>query len=322
MEQKNFETREEERAYYQAMLQELIPNLDKFSYLCGAEGRAYFIDDNFVVKQLVISESYDYFEIFFNEIAQFAERGLSVPKFYAWAKWDFNDFEDDKYKIVFILEERAKGKKLFNERFDIYERVKNICSRNEFDCATIDPENHKELYTQIMYEYINDVNESLGNILSVPEKEFDRFIVSLFELYKDAKVSKPDIHPGNVFCDGKTLTIIDEYMCNSKGVNDGVFRTTKETIMEKLLEDIFKMFDVLYVFAYMKEFDVEIKDKVKQAKQDVLKRAFGTIKKFVKKSQILLDYEDGWGYSDYLVEAEDILNDELGEVLAKELERE
>lgn len=320
MEQKNFETKEQERAYYVSMLQELIPNLDKFSFLRGSEGKAYFIDENFVVKKLYSDEPVEHFQKFFDEMSDFAEKGLSIPKFYAW-KQEEND-PNLIGNLYYILEERAKGFELFNEYDEIYSRISDKISFKDYKTAINYPYKNPKLYTQIMYEYINDVNERLGNILSVPEKEFDRFIVSLFKLYKDAKVSMPDIHPGNVFCDGKTLTIIDQYMCDSKGVNDGVFHTTKETVMEKLLEDIFKMFDVLYVFAYMKEFDVEIKDKVKQAKQDVLKRAFGTIKKFVKKSQKLLDYEKGWKYSDYFSEAEGFLGDELGEVLAKELERE
>lgn len=320
MEQKEFETKEQERAYYESMLQELIPNLDKFSFLRGAEGKAYFIDDNFVVKQLYSDEPVEHFQKFFDEMNDFAEKGLSVPKLYAW-KQEKND-PTLIGNLYYILEERAKGKQLFNEHRKIYSRVSNKFEYKQYRHAITYPDKYPEVYTEIMYEYIKDVNESLGNILSVPEKEFDRFIVSLFKLYKDSKVSMPDIHPGNVFCDGKTLTIIDQYMCNSRGINDGDFNTTKETIMEKLLEDIFKMFDVLYVFAYMKEFDVEMKDKVKKAKQDVLNRAFGAIKKFVKKSQKLLDYEDGWEYGDYLVEAEEILNDKLGEVLAKELERE
>ncbi|MBQ8211666.1 MAG: hypothetical protein IJZ27_03950, partial [Treponema sp.] len=39
-------------------LKAIIPNLDQFNFLCGTEGKVYFIDDDFVVKT--------YFETFNN----------------------------------------------------------------------------------------------------------------------------------------------------------------------------------------------------------------------------------------------------------------
>ena len=45
-------------------LKALIPHLDEFSFLCGTEGKVYFVDDNFVVKT--------YFEPF-NKLSVFNE---------------------------------------------------------------------------------------------------------------------------------------------------------------------------------------------------------------------------------------------------------
>ncbi|MBR3885637.1 MAG: hypothetical protein IKJ33_04140 [Clostridia bacterium] len=53
-------------------LRALIPNLDRYSFLCGTEGKVYFVDDDFVVKTYFEPlKNADVFQAYFNEIKSF-----------------------------------------------------------------------------------------------------------------------------------------------------------------------------------------------------------------------------------------------------------
>ena len=75
---------------YNILLYDVIPHLKKFSSCCGSEGRAYFLNDDLVVKEYLSANSWDLFDSVFNhycaEMSNFSKMGLSVPKIYSYTK--------------------------------------------------------------------------------------------------------------------------------------------------------------------------------------------------------------------------------------------
>ena len=78
---------------YERMLFDLVPHLSEYKSISGGEGAAYFIDQNFVVKEYAKDfpsrdeKEFDrVFEDYCREIQGFAQEGYSVPKIYAWLK--------------------------------------------------------------------------------------------------------------------------------------------------------------------------------------------------------------------------------------------
>ena len=69
---------------YHENLLNAIPYLSNFSKVNGGEGVAYFLDENFVVKEYLDSDNWDMFDRVFEsyckEMQLYAEMGFNVPK--------------------------------------------------------------------------------------------------------------------------------------------------------------------------------------------------------------------------------------------------
>lgn len=300
---------------YQKLLNELIPNLDKYNYLSGSEGNVYFINDNFVVKEY--RNSYiptDLFENYFKEIQSFEKNGYLVPKFYAWTviKTSLN-------KKYYILEERIKGKNLFNELSNIYSKVKHLCTEEEFNRILFNYTENPKLFTEIVISYLTDINETSKSLLNMKKDKLESFITTLYHLYADCVNSYPDIHENNVLFDGQTLTIIDQMPIKLKS---NLIDKSLEDIKEQIFFDIFAIFEKFSMIEQVKCYDIRLEPRVEKIKQETLQNAISVLKKFNKECNKLLSPKNKLTYDDYYNEVSYIFSDKVSKQLAEELEKE
>lgn len=208
---------------YDTFLYEMVQNLDKYAFHEGSEGRAYFIDNKFVVKEIRyvpprrVSEQFDsVFDSYCREIQSFAEAGYSVPKIYSWLKLPnaqknrFLPYKALPY-IYYILEEYVPGRWIYyfyEERDELFKLCESFCSRDEFDGA-LGNYNQYALRRQILKAYIKDyvmVNEWLE---SMSDNEFEKFITSAYKMTMSGRFSSIDVYRKNILLDVEKLTLID-----------------------------------------------------------------------------------------------------------------
>ena len=302
---------------YQKLLSNLIPHLDKYSYLSGTEGNVYFVHDNYIVKEYNNSIlSPHFFNNYCNEIQSFANKGFSVPKIYAWCQIPNKHGKNNFY----ILEERAKGKNLFNEMADMYPKVKHLCSTNEFYQTIMNQNTNPKLFTEIVLAYLEDINQTSKQLLNMEESKVNSFINTLYHLYVDAKNSFPDMHENNVMFDGKTLTIIDQ-MPVKKSYQD-IKLTSSEQAKHQVLYDIFAIFERFSLLQYLEAFDIDLKPRLETIKKETLDNATSVIKRFGKQYQKILSPNKKLTFEEYYHEASFLFNDKLAINIAEELEKE
>lgn len=301
---------------YNKLLQELIPNLDKYSYLSGTEGNVYFVHDDYVVKEYYNSLfSIEFFNEYCKEIQSFEEQGLSVPKIYAWD----NITTKSGRRIFYILEERVKGKTLFNEMSEIYPKVQHLCSTDEFNNTIFNCNQNPKLFAEIVIAYLSDINDTAKNLLNMEENKLTAFINTLYHLYTDSKNSYPDIHENNIIFDGKSLTIIDQTPLKRSPLEKK--STTLNQISHHVLYDIFEIFEKFSAIQYTKILDITLKPKFEKVKQETLNNAKSVITKFCKHYQKYLP-ENIFTFDDYYGGISYIFDNKLAKKLAEELEKE
>lgn len=258
-------------------LKAIIPNLDNFSFLCGTEGKVYFVDEDFVVKtyfepfkNLVVFNEYC------NEIKGFAEKGYAVPKVYSWATVPCES--SDKF-MAFILEERVKGKTLFDlDVTRLYGACKKFCSREEFDFAIDKKKNNPELLGLILREHILDFLNTNKALNELPESEIERFVSSGYNLGKEARFSWPDVQAGNVMFDKEKLTIIDNAYL---GHNVGEY--SDDYVKAHVLRDMFLLFYYNENINWTPRYKCGISDELKRLKKENEDECFFAMRRFVRK---------------------------------------
>ena len=194
------------------LLETIVPNLRSYTSRSGAEGVAYFVGKEFVVKYFErVGLEFSTFDNYCNEIQSFADGGLACPKIYSWATSPICA-EDNVYRF-YILQEQVPGEELLpNSIRDIEPRCLTFCSKREFVEATENIAKNKVLYAKLLDEFASVVFERNKQLASLSKEEIERFMHSYFEINRNSVFSSPDLHPGNVLFDGKTMTIIDEVM--------------------------------------------------------------------------------------------------------------
>lgn len=200
---------------YDNLLLSVVFNLKDFPKKSGQEGTAYFIDENFVVKEIMGSQEgffkYENFVSYCEEINGFREQGYPVPKIYSWTMLPasmfkkIGNFSFDRY---YILEERVKGKELFSHRIsESFEDCKDFCSEKEFSDAILSHEG--ELYKKIVETYLQyfiDTNEQLE---ALPESVIEQLVLGDYHMMKNQKFGVVDMHNANIMFDGKKILMID-----------------------------------------------------------------------------------------------------------------
>lgn len=271
---------------YQIVLKDFLQNLEKYSYLSGTEGKAYFVSDEFVVKEY---SSYNYrmneknFDLYCSEIQNFAELGFNVPKIYAWTKFT-NAFHQERF---YILEERAKGKHLFNEIFDMYPKVKNKMSITDFDNAMTNHQKNPENYTKILLEYLKDINERASQIANMPDENVEKFIWSLYQLSLNGHYSFIDPVENNLMFDGEKLTIIDQGFVFEPSVANN-----EDNAKEQTISNVISYLYTLISIQFLSALDIKLKPKVQKIKNLIEKNKYDIALKFTKKVKTVLNFED------------------------------
>lgn len=269
---------------YKKLLSNLVLDIENnnYSYLYGTEGRVYFVDDNFIVKEFNNNISQTIFNEYCREISWFSSKGLAVPKIYAWMrkKVNYDGAFDHKY---YILEERVKGNCLFWDLEDTYKLSSDLCDNVEFCEIINNPSKNLEVYSQILLNYFEYLKEQFQKVTNLDDDELERFFYSLFVLYKGSEFSIPDIHSHNVMFDGKRLTIIDESIVDNYFLD---IKPGNNLILDYILDDIFQLFDSLQmVQVHSSKVKPVETPRFKRVKDEVMKSGVGAIKTLIKKSK-------------------------------------
>lgn len=197
---------------YKKYLNDLIPELKAYPVKSGAEGSAYFIGKEFVVKYFErVNFEFKEFDNYCNEIQRFGDGGFACPKIYSWARVPI--CEADKVYRCYILQEQVPGDVIFPYSIEeIAPRVKTLYSRDEFMNAISCISVNKSLYTDLLKEYSKTVLEKSEKLESLSRDEIRKFIETYIHINKNSVFSSPDLHEGNVLTDGNRITLIDECM--------------------------------------------------------------------------------------------------------------
>ncbi len=242
---------------YDNLLLSLIPQVSKMKYKSGSEGVAYFVDENFVIKEISFcfenDESDKYinsFNLFCQEIKGFFDKGFAVPQIYSWVGLK----DCDNSVNFYILQERVKGEHLFEIYLeDIFYHCSNFCGIDEFNEAL--KNRSGSLYQKIVETHLKHFIETDEKLLSMSDVELERYILSHYGMIKTRQYSWVDVHSGNVLFDGNKLTIIDNsFALNNPNIQ---YRNAKSLVLTDTI-DIFLDHAEFLDFVnedYLKQFD-------------------------------------------------------------------
>lgn len=233
---------------YDKILIDSLSSLRFVPSLSGGEGRAYFIDDNFIIKQYLKSDNWKEFDRIFSkyckEMQTYAKQGYKVPMIYAWTKVPnikYYTKESLRPYDYYILEERVKGRELyFGEIHDAYSLMQDICSRDEFKKALkflngIDVE-ESALTDEILKRFFEDYVQMNEYLEGMSDDKVSKFLRDANDIYNHGKHCYPDIVPFNIFAHDGELTMID---ARTRVVPEG---RTLEIHKDNFIQDLAFMF--------------------------------------------------------------------------------
>lgn len=239
---------------YKKYLNNLIPDLKAYPVKSGAEGSAYFVDKEFVVKYFErVNLEFKEFDNYCNEIQRFGDGGFACPKIYSWARVPI--CEVDKVYRCYILQEQVPGDVIFPYSInEIEPRVKKFCSKDEFMNAISSISENKSLYTALLNEYSKMVLKKSERLESLSRDEIRKFIETYIHINKNSVFSLPDMHVGNVLTDGNKITLIDECMVH---VNPNRWLDCEGNFRNKYFK--YKtLSDLIYLFSSVRNVQSEI----------------------------------------------------------------
>ena len=283
---------------YDKILLDLIPKLDEYKSYSGADGTAYMIDDKFVVKKINYSRNYQIFdkifEFYFDEMKSYAEKGYNVPRFYAWTKLEKEEnFDPDALFSMpyeyYILQEKLPGRELYlTDKFrNLYDCFKNICSEEDYKKMLINPSKYENLLQEVVQIYVKDFVDINSRLEAMSDVELERFVVGIYEMFKNGRYNLPDIYKSNVLIDDKNqLGIIDNSCLDKerehyigKGSSADEFLTV---ILFELLNENSYMKDNQYVQIERIKFNPKLKQLIRENEElneVLLSRIVSVIKK-------------------------------------------
>lgn len=273
------------------VLKAAVPKLKSFHSRSGAEGIAFFVGKEYIIKYFErVGLKYDLFNNYCAEIKSFGDAGFNYPKVYSWATSPIC-VEDNVFRF-YILEEQISGKELYpHSLFNVEKQCTTFCSKKEFDAAIENAHKHKSLYEKIMEEYIRQYIAQNKQLAEISREEVLRFVQSYFAINRDAKYVIPDMHPGNVIFDGTKLTMIDGTMCEQKNKWLGFNGDFKEKKYK--LDSFFDIMALLssnkhvsfYLENYMRHVGIDPTKELLKLGETNKKYATEVVKKFVKETQ-------------------------------------
>lgn len=230
--------------YYNILL-DLIPIRKSFKSYSGTEGIAYFVSDEYVLKEYTRSSNWADFDEFFDayclEIQSFANSGMNVANIYSWLKMPNLDYYSKGAKnknSYFILEERIKGRELyFGYLEDAYMLVSDLCDRVEFKNAIRHDAGSLNLYEEIIRRYICDYIQMNEYLESFSDDELLKFFDNVCSMYKNGVVCSPDLYPHNIIVDSNSpIKLIDLHLKNKAE------RNNNENIDSEFIRDLVGVF--------------------------------------------------------------------------------
>ena len=212
---------------YDELLFNAIPFLKSLPCHWGGEGVAYFLGDNFVVKEYSDSSNWERFEYVFDayckEIQSFAQQGFNVPQIYSWLRVPNKNYSNSKNANRFnyyILEERVPGRNLYYGFLeDFYPVCRDLFDEKEYNEVVYSPESNLEMFDEIIKAYVKDYIQMNEFLLSVPENELAKFIVDSFNMHTESLFGDIDLFPSNIIVNNDKLTLIDNHV-NIRGSAD------------------------------------------------------------------------------------------------------
>lgn len=221
---------------YDSYLLNLIEDLKSFAFYEGGEGFAYFINDQFVVKEYSKnfpsrnSELFDdIFDLYCKEMRGFYDAGYSVPKIYSWLKIP-NTNKADVYMgkampyKYYVLEENVPGRWIYyhyENLNEMYQTCKGLCSEDEFTNALCRPIGRVKLKKEILKAYISDFIKTNQKLEAMSDNEFEKFIISAYQMASQGLYSGPDLFRKNVLLDDTRITLIDNRFRDNMGWMNG-----------------------------------------------------------------------------------------------------
>ena len=240
---------------YDHLLYNIIQNLDKYTFHEGTEGRSYFIDEKYIVKEYRRSISVDpsvfdsVFDSYCQELNRFADIGYSVPKFYSWLKIPNIDRKKDVYGCedlpcrYYILQERVPGRWMYydiDEFKEIYDLCKDICFHDDLLRIMADSSyGGLSLRTEILKKYISDYIMMNEMIESMPAGEFEKFVISVYNLKMNGQYSHPDLFRKNILVDQSRISLIDNRIQSPKD-----FWLQQVDSVEGILNELILLFEL------------------------------------------------------------------------------
>lgn len=228
-----------EQNVYDNLLLSTVFELDKFPQKSGQEGTAYFIGDNFVIKEIRGMQdsmfSYENFEKYCKELQECHKQGLAVPEIYSWTMLPSNMFKNATLDRYYVLQERIKGTDVFAHGISSsYDLHQDYCSRKEFNDAVLTKRGN--LFKKIVYTYLNNYFELAEKLDAMPENLVENFVVSDYRMMKDLRYGAVDVHSANVLFNGDRLIIIDN------GFMENFFATyNDEKLRQITMKDVLRI---------------------------------------------------------------------------------
>ena len=247
--------RSSSKPYGMTMIEWLVysGNLGEFKNSHGAEGVAYFINDELILKKyynhIDMEDKGGFDEVlkemfvpYCKSMIDLYNRGLNVPKIVEYQK------VADKHGIesYYILQEKIKGRETFN--IDLERFCKNVYYDEKYGLDYALKQKDEHLLHDIILSYIDDfilVNEFIE---SADERVLEKFIMDAYNVYKFSKASVPDVSGRNVLLDtaSSKFSHIDLFMTDRN--NDSRFsaddsKTRLQIYDNNVIKDIINLFN-------------------------------------------------------------------------------
>lgn len=223
-----------EQKKYDEMLENLIPFLGQFASKSGKEGSVYFVDDNFVVKEIVNNYRQDkiarFFDCYVKEQQKFANEGCLIPRVYSSKVIKSQNADGSSRFGFYILEDKFQGN-------DIFVRIsENFFSdfKRTFETGNCDVNlDQKDMSLDAMKKYINNFITQNNFLMGLSDDKFDALVLTVYKMFKKGKYSLPDVHAGNLLVNDKGFNVIDNYVIDKSSrsylrqMDSGWFLTTR-----------------------------------------------------------------------------------------------
>lgn len=267
---------------YNLLLDFYIDRLPSYDFKTGAEGRAFFVDDDFVVKHISCAKDSNRARDFYKhceEVRNFHKMGCILPKYYAYT---IKESKTNPENVdMYILIERMPGEELFFTSLEAaYESLfYPICSKEEYT-STIYYNKNLHLEAKIYKKFLDSILESNLKFEAMSDSEIENFIKTDYIMTLGQTYAFTDINSGNVLISESKLSLIDP------SLPEWVARYQKMATGERVFFDILYLYlvnkDVFHCANRARNFS-DLKYQIMGAKEEILALSEKNILRLIKK---------------------------------------